>query len=127
MKLNGLQPIVSGTELAAEELDDLSTRSEREISQLEELATQCSRALRNLSVNRKSFVSSSSSRLRKDISILAVNKVAITSLGASRYLHILANNSNERIAQQVSFKPCHSYFLFITFYCFSGSTRFKKS
>ena len=107
VKLNGLQPIVSGTELAAEELDDLSTRSEREISQLEELATQCSRALRNLSVNRKSFVSPSSS-MTQVVSFSAVNKVAITSLGASRYLHILANNSNERIAQQVSLLPCYS-------------------
>ena len=53
MKVNGLEPIIAGAQLSARELDDLSNRSEREISQLEELATQCSRALRNLSVNRK--------------------------------------------------------------------------
>jgi glutamine synthetase len=53
VKANGLHPIVSGAEFAARELDDLVNRTEREITQLEELATQCSRALRNLSVNRK--------------------------------------------------------------------------
>ncbi len=53
MKANGLHPIISGADLAANELDDLSNHTEREITQLEELATQCARALRNLSVNRK--------------------------------------------------------------------------
>jgi hypothetical protein len=53
VRVRGLEPIISGAQYAARELDDLSARSEREINQLEELATQCSRALRNLSVNRK--------------------------------------------------------------------------
>ncbi len=56
MKANGLHPIISGADLAANELDDLSNHSEREITQLEELATQCARALRNLSVNRKRVI-----------------------------------------------------------------------
>ena len=53
MKCDGLHPIISGADYAATELDDLNNRTEREISQLEELGTQCARALRNLSVNRK--------------------------------------------------------------------------
>jgi uncharacterized tellurite resistance protein B-like protein len=94
-----LHPIVNGAEFAARELDDLANRTEREITQLEELATQCSRALRNLSVNREfSFFSYKLFFMYSDS---AVNKAAINSLGASRALQILATNPSERIAQQV--------------------------
>jgi hypothetical protein len=53
VKLGGVLPIVSGAEYAAECLQDGNSRTEKESIQLEELATQCCRALRNLSVNRK--------------------------------------------------------------------------
>jgi hypothetical protein len=97
-----LHPIVSGAEFAARELDDLANRTEREITQLEELATQCSRALRNLSVNREFSTSTFSLLLvLYYFRFLAVNKAAINALGASRALQILATNLSERIAQQV--------------------------
>jgi hypothetical protein len=47
-----VDPIVQGAELAADGLYNPGARTEKEITQLEELATQCCRALRNLSVNR---------------------------------------------------------------------------
>lgn len=51
VNLNGLDPIVASTAQAALGLEDLDSRTDREITLLEELATQCARALRNLSVN----------------------------------------------------------------------------
>lgn len=53
MRENGLEPIVAGAALAADSLDNLIGKHDKEIDLIEELATQCSRALRNLSVNRK--------------------------------------------------------------------------
>lgn len=53
VRVNGLEPIVKGAALAADGLDSGSIRTDKELAQHEELATQCSRALRNLSVNRK--------------------------------------------------------------------------
>lgn len=54
VRVNGLQPIINGAAIAAESLNAYGTnKTDKELSQLEELATQCSRALRNLSVNRK--------------------------------------------------------------------------
>lgn len=53
VRLNGLEPIVGGAALAADGLDNLMGKTDKEISLLEELATQCARALRNLSVNGK--------------------------------------------------------------------------
>lgn len=52
---------MSGTVLAADSLLKEaigvgSGQSEKELALLEELATQCARALRNLSVNRKSLL-----------------------------------------------------------------------
>lgn len=54
VRVQGLPPLIQGTALAAEGLtSDLSAKTDKEVLQLEELATQCCRALRNLSVNRK--------------------------------------------------------------------------
>lgn len=62
VKAGGLAPITHGATLAAETLTlsgkfrtGTQDRSEKDIANLEELAAQCSRALRNLSVNSKSF------------------------------------------------------------------------
>jgi hypothetical protein len=52
----GLNPIILGTADAAAALDNRGAQFKgdaKEYSNLEELAAQCSRALRNLSVNRK--------------------------------------------------------------------------
>lgn len=48
---------------------------------MEEQATQCARALRNLSVN-------------------PANKVKIVDLGAPKHLQLLVNHQNDRINQQ---------------------------
>ena len=53
MRCNGLEPIVAGTVVAADGLELCDGKSDKEIALLEELATQCARALRNLSVNRE--------------------------------------------------------------------------
>ncbi len=53
VRCNGLDPVVLGAALAADSLEHLGGKSDKEIGLLEELATQCARALRNLSVNRK--------------------------------------------------------------------------
>ena len=53
VRCNGLDPIVAGTMVAAEGLELGDGKSDKELSLLEELGTQCARALRNLSVNRK--------------------------------------------------------------------------
>ena len=55
VKHHGLEPIVNGTMVAAEGLELSDGRSDKEIGLLEELGTQCARALRNLSVNRTSI------------------------------------------------------------------------
>lgn len=83
VRMGGLDPIVEGCATAAAALTSpsLSSRNEREIGHLEELATQCARALRNLSVNPH-------------------NKTQMAVLGASRHLQLLINYSNERISQQ---------------------------
>ena len=57
VQAHGLNPIVQGVTFAADELEDVSNKSDRELTQIEELATQCARALRNLSVNRKLTIS----------------------------------------------------------------------
>jgi HEAT repeat protein len=56
VRCGGLEPIVAGTMLAADGLDVGALdggRGDKDSALLEELATQCARALRNLSVNRK--------------------------------------------------------------------------
>jgi hypothetical protein len=53
VNVGGLQPIILGAAFAVDRLDPYAaTSADKEMQQLEELATQCSRALRNLSVNR---------------------------------------------------------------------------
>lgn len=81
VRCQGLDPIVMGMVLAADGLSNLDGKKEKEVSLLEELGTQCARALRNLSVN-------------------PANKTAISMLGAGRYLQVLTNYPNERISQQ---------------------------
>ncbi len=51
----GIDPIVTGAEMAVDGLmtTAIHGKTEKEIIQLEELATQCCRAMRNLSVNRE--------------------------------------------------------------------------
>lgn len=56
VKCHGLEPIVNGTMMSAEGLELGDGRSDKEIGLLEELGTQCARALRNLSVNRECFI-----------------------------------------------------------------------
>ena len=48
VKCHGLEPIVNGTMMSAEGLELGDGRSDKEIGLLEELGTQCARALRNL-------------------------------------------------------------------------------
>jgi len=82
VKCAGLEPIVAGLSQSASELDNsVSGRSEKEKYLLEEQATQCARALRNLSVN-------------------SANKGEISRLGAISHLKKLTMHSNERIYQQ---------------------------
>ena len=50
VRQGGLEPIVTSMALAAEGLEG-SSRVDRDLNLLEELATQTARALRNLSVN----------------------------------------------------------------------------
>ena len=53
--MGGLPPIVKGIQFCAEILGGENTKvsalSERDFSNLDELAAQCARALRNLSIN----------------------------------------------------------------------------
>jgi len=81
VRVGGVEPIVNGIATAAEGLTSNSARSDKELQQLEELATQCCRALRNLSVNPE-------------------NKGEIVSFGALPHLHLLANYPSERISPQ---------------------------
>jgi len=53
VRYHGLEPIVNGLILSSEGLTNHHSKSEKELLLLEELATQCSRSIRNLSVNRK--------------------------------------------------------------------------
>jgi hypothetical protein len=53
VRCHGLDPIVGGSALAADGLMMNDMKSDKEVALLEELGTQCARALRNLSVNRK--------------------------------------------------------------------------
>lgn len=57
MQVGGLEPIVAGAALAASSLLSLGSftdlKRQKDLANTEELAAQCSRALRNLSVNRK--------------------------------------------------------------------------
>jgi hypothetical protein len=80
VKCYGLEPIVQGLELGATELNE-SRLTPKEKLLLEELATQCARALRNLSVNPSS-------------------RSEIENLGATVFLQKLANHPNDRISQQ---------------------------
>lgn len=110
VKCHGLEPIVNGTMMSAEGLELGDGRSDKEIGLLEELGTQCARALRNLSVNRE-YLTYNVVRPGCILLILstfcdlhtstAANKAEITSLGAIRHLLTLMNYPNERIAQQV--------------------------
>ena len=88
VRMGGLEPIVNGAALAAEVLTKALTKSpaeskkDRDLANIEELGAQCSRALRNLSVN-------------------PINKITIQSLDAATHLNLLIALPNERIAQQV--------------------------
>lgn len=56
VRYHGLDPIVNGLVVASDGLcsnNNRHTKSEKDLQLLEELATQCSRSIRNLSVNRK--------------------------------------------------------------------------
>jgi hypothetical protein len=78
----GVEPIISGAELAADQLlGGFHGRSDKELTQLEELATQCCRAMRNLSVNPE-------------------NKSRMLMLGAIHPLQSLATYHSERISPQ---------------------------
>jgi vacuolar protein 8 len=85
VRVGGLDPIIQGTALCAEGLGfeprGGGGKTDRELSLLEELATQCCRALRNLSVN-------------------PANKAEIAATGVGKHLLLLSNYNNERIAQQ---------------------------
>lgn len=83
--------------MAADGLDSIAGKHDKEIGLLEELATQCARALRNLSVNRKYIEYFVSECLLVPI---ASNKTAILKLGTNRYLQQLVTYPNERISQQ---------------------------
>lgn len=79
----GIDPIVTGAEMAVDGLmtTAIHGKTEKEIIQLEELATQCCRAMRNLSVNPE-------------------NRGPILSLGALQPLESLATYESERISSQ---------------------------
>jgi len=86
VRAGGLVPIVAGVEIGSNRLPSAYTKSidskqEKEISNIEELSAQCSRALRNLSVNPN-------------------NKQLIIRLDAVKYLKVLENIHVERIKQQ---------------------------
>eukprot|EP01036_Dinobryon_divergens_P022256 gene22256-30498_t len=83
VRLGGLEPIITSMALAAEGLEgsERVPRASRDLPLLEELATQCARALRNLSVN-------------------AANKSIIQKMNAARHLQVLMTYPNEKIAQQ---------------------------
>lgn len=99
VRVGGLDPICEGCALAANGLSSgASSRQERELLHLEELATQCARALRNLSVNRKFGLHLFMCTLLTCFS--ATNKSQMSVLGVSRHLQLLANYPNERISQQ---------------------------
>ena len=53
VRYHGLEPIVNGLVVSSDGLNHHHNKSEKELQLLEELATQCSRSIRNLSVNRK--------------------------------------------------------------------------
>jgi len=56
VRYHGLDPIVNGLVVASDGLcnnNNRHTKSEKDLQLLEELATQCSRSIRNLSVNCK--------------------------------------------------------------------------
>jgi hypothetical protein len=53
VRLNGLDPIVGGLAHSADILHNDHSRDDKDIHLVEEQATQCARAIRNLSVNRK--------------------------------------------------------------------------
>lgn len=58
VRYHGLDPIVNGLVIASDGLcnnnnNNRPIKSEKDLQLLEELATQCSRSIRNLSVNRK--------------------------------------------------------------------------
>ena len=55
VRSHGLEPVVNGAAVAAEGLTMNDMKTDKEVALLEELGTQCARALRNLSVNRKYF------------------------------------------------------------------------
>jgi hypothetical protein len=52
VRSGGLDPIVAGSAVAADGLMMNDMKTDKEVQLLEELGTQCARALRNLSVNR---------------------------------------------------------------------------
>mmetsp|Transcript_20177 Transcript_20177/g.34020 ORF Transcript_20177/g.34020 Transcript_20177/m.34020 type:complete len:296 (-) Transcript_20177:199-1086(-) len=85
VRQQGLGPIVACAAMVAEALDnDMNGKSgfpAREMQYILELAAQCCRALRNLSVNPD-------------------NKMEIVSYGAEDHLRVLVRSSNERISQQ---------------------------
>lgn len=85
VRQSGLRPIIACTAMVAEAVEnDLNGKSgypAREMTYMLELAAQCCRALRNLSVNPE-------------------NKMEITSCNAESYLLILSKCNNDRISQQ---------------------------
>ena len=128
VRSHGLEPVVNGAAVAAEGLTMNDMKTDKEVALLEELGTQCARALRNLSVNRKYFyyytvcsvcgynmhyatMDCDACTAYDLIPVLtdcpaslciAANKGDIVALGAIRHLQVLMNYPNDRIAQQVS-------------------------
>jgi type IV secretory pathway VirB4 component len=96
---------VSGIQLCADMLagdnSKVSCLSERDFSNLDELAAQCARALRNLSINGRR-----KSRCMRSLYLCCFpsveNKKKIVELGADEALQSLMGVNNERIAQQAS-------------------------
>lgn len=84
MQCDGLTPVVEAMAEAVAVVfhhPGVPADIRRDYANAEELAAQCARALRNLSVN-------------------AGNKMAITRLGAIPSLQALTDHPNERISQQ---------------------------
>lgn len=91
VRLNGLEPIVQAAQQSANSLSEhlrnggsfpIDAKSNRDMSNLEELGAQCARALRNLSVNPQ-------------------NKQKVLETDAVVWLKALLSLPNERISQQV--------------------------
>ena len=83
VKEHALESLASSAALSADYLKQLRGRRDKESIHWEELAAQCSRCLRNLTVN-------------------PLNRSAVISSGVLPALKIFSQSNNDRIAQQSS-------------------------